>query len=168
VGAITIRPVDDDQWPVLAWLWQCFRHDLAPAVSGLPYADGRYQTQGLPERHTPDETTYLAWRDHPNTGQPAPVGFAVVSGLTAERRSLSALWVAPVVRREGVGLDLAVDVIGRHQGAWQVAFQHDNPAAARFWRRVGDAAFGPAGWREDRREVPGRPDAPADHWIEST
>ena len=63
---------------------------------------------------------------------------------------------------------LALDVIGRHDGPWDVAFQHDNPAAGRFWRRLADSAFGPGAWRGDRREVEGAPGAPADHWIEST
>jgi hypothetical protein len=163
-----IRPVEDDQWSIVAWLWQCFRHDLAPAVSGLPYADGRYQTRGLPDRHTPDVATYLGWKPHPKTHRPAPVGFAVVDGLTGDRRSLAALWVAPVVRHEGVGMELALHAIGRHPGPWAMAFQHDNPAAARFWRRAANAAFGSEGWREDQREVTGVPDAPPDHWIEST
>ncbi len=65
-------------------------------------------------------------------------------------------------------MELGLDVIGRHPGPWAVAFQHDNPTAGRFWRRLADAAFGSEGWREDRREVPGVPGAPADHWIETT
>lgn len=168
MNAITIRPVEDDQWDVVAWLWQCFRHDVAPAVAALPYADGRYQTAGLPERHTADSATYLAWRPHPRTNESAPIGFVVVGGLSGERRSLDALWVAPAVRQEGVGMELALDAIARHPGPWAVVFQHDNQAAARYWRRVADEAFGPGGWREDRREVTGAPGAPADHWIEST
>jgi hypothetical protein len=63
---------------------------------------------------------------------------------------------------------LALDVIERHRGPWSVTFQHDNAAAGRFWRRVADAAFGTGGWREDRREIPGVPGAPADHWITTT
>lgn len=47
--ALSIRPVQIEQeWDVLAWLWQCFRHDLALTVGALPYADGRYQAQDLP------------------------------------------------------------------------------------------------------------------------
>jgi len=164
---LDIRPVGDGEWPVVGWLWQCFRHDLAVVVGGLPYADGRYQTRGLPEAPEPDVAAYLAWSPHPKTGEPAPVGFAVVDGLTGPRRSIAALWVAPAVRSAGVGRVLAHDAVGRHGGPWTVAFQHDNPTAGRFWRRFADEAFGPAGWREERRAVPGVPDAPADHWIDS-
>jgi predicted acetyltransferase len=166
-GAVTVRPVTRDQWPIVAWLWQCFRHDLAPIVSGLPYPDGRYQTRGLDGLPSADAVGYLAWRPHPNTGEAAPVGFAIVDGLTSDRRSISALWVAPAARRDGVGFRLALDVLGRHAGPWSVAFQHDNHGAGAFWRRVADVAFGPAGWAEAQRPVPGRPEAPPDHWIES-
>jgi hypothetical protein len=31
-----IRPVADGEWSTLGWLWQCFRHDLALVVGGLP------------------------------------------------------------------------------------------------------------------------------------
>ena len=151
----------------MGWLWQCFRHDLALTVSGLPYADGRYQARRLAAYPAPDRAGYLAWRPHPNTGEDAPIGFALVDGLGGERRSLDALWVAPVVRREGVGMRLALDVFARHRGPWSVAFQHDNDRAAAFWRRAADAAFGPGRWREDIRAVPGRPGVPPDHWIET-
>lgn len=146
-------------------MWQCFRHDVALVVSGLPYADGRYQPRGLPAGASADVAGYLAWRPHPSTGEDAPVGFAVAKGLTGERWSVAALWVAPVVRRDGVGRQLALDVIQRHRGPWTVAFQRDNGPAAAFWRGIADESIGPDRWREDERAVPGRPDA--DHWIES-
>lgn len=38
-----VRPVAEDQWGIVAWLWQDFRHDLGTVVGGFPYADGRYQ-----------------------------------------------------------------------------------------------------------------------------
>lgn len=166
-GSFEVRPAGEDQWEVVAWLWQCFRHDLALTVSGLPYADGRYQARELSTYPSPDRTGYLAWRPHPRTGEDAPIGFALVDGLTGQRRSLAAFWVAPVVRREGVGMRLALDVIARHPGPWTVVFQHDNPQAGVFWRRVADAAFGRGQWREELREVPGLPSAPPDHWIET-
>ena len=162
---LEIRPVDAAEHDVVAWLWQCFRHDLALAVSALPYPDGRYQTQGLPSGADEDVATYLARRPHPKTGAAAPVGFAVVAGLTGERRSLAAFWVAPAARRDGIGRRLALHVVGRHAGPWVVVFQHDNLAAGRFWRRTADEAFGPGGWHEEERAVPGVPQAPPDHWI---
>jgi hypothetical protein len=158
----------DDQWGIVAWLWQLFRHDLASIVNGLPYADGRYQSAQLKELPSPKGAGYLAWRSHPKTGEDAPVGFAVVDGLESDRRSVVGFWVAPVVRRGGVGRRLAIEVLSRHEGPWSIAFQHENVDAGAFWRDVADAVFGPGQWSEEQRPVPGLPDVPPDHFIEST
>lgn len=165
-GAVSVRVVADDQWPIVGRLWQVFRHDLALIVHGLPYADGRYQARQLDGLPAPDVVGYLAWRAHPNTGEDAPIGFAVVDGLLGERRTMVGFWIAPVVRGEGVGRLLALDVLARHPGPWSIGFQHDNAAAGAFWRRVAEAVAGPGGWSEVERAVPGRPDAPPDHFVE--
>lgn len=160
-----MHPVADDQWPVLAWLWQSFKSDLAPIVGALPYSDGRYNAAGLPSGPDPDVAAYMAWDVHPNTGGLAPVGFAVVEGLGRPARLMAALWVAPVARRRGAGVELALDVIASHRSQWQIPFQHDNTSAIAFWRVVAQRAFGPDKWTEERRQVPDKPHAPADHWI---
>lgn len=152
---------------IVAWLWQVFRHDLAPVVNGLPYADGRYQAAQLQRFPSPDGAGYLAWRAHPNTGEDAPVGFAVIEGLAASHRSVTGFWVAPAVRREGIGRRLAIDVLSRHEGPWTIAFQEGNVSAGRFWREVAETVFGPGRWSEQQRPVPGKPHAPPDHFIES-
>ena len=137
------------------------------SVMGMPYADGRYQAAELKAFPSPDGAGYLAWRAHPKTGEDAPVAFVLVDGLEEERRSIVAFWVSPVVRRKGVGRLLAVDVLTRHEGPWSIGFQHDNASAAAFWRSVADAVFGPGGWSETQRPVPGCPDVPPDHFIVS-
>ncbi len=81
-----VHPVEEDQWGIVGWLWQLFRHDLAR------------------------------------------------------------------------------EVIGRHDGQWEIAFQHDNLSAGAFWRRVATAAWAD-GWAETTEPVPGRPDIAPDHWI---
>ena len=164
---LSIRPVADDQWVIVAWLWQAFRHDLAPIVNGLPYADGRYQAAPLARFPSPDGAGYLAWRPHPNTGEDAPLGFALIEGLTGGRRSVTGFWVAPAVRREGIGRRLAAEVLSRHEGPWSIGFQHDNPSAGKFWREIADTVFGPRRWSEHERPVPGKPHVPPDHFIES-
>ncbi len=165
---IDVRPVLHDQWGIVGWLWQLFRHDLATAVNGLPYADGRYQTAQLERFPSPDGAGYLGWRPHPKTGEDAPVGFALVDGLQGDRRSVVGFWVAPVARREGVGRLLAAAVLSRHEGPWSIGFQHENAGAGTFWRDVADSVFGPGRWAEERHAVPGLPDAPPDHFIESS
>lgn len=165
----TIRPVADDEWEVVTWLWQAYRSDLAPIVHGLPYADGRYARGPLDGYPATDRVGYLALRPHPNTGAAAPVGFALVSGLYGERRHMDAFWTAPAARRDGLGLALAAHVVARHPGPWAIAFQEDNLAAGGFWRRVAAELFGPGGeaWTEEVRPVPGKPEVPPDHWIET-
>jgi hypothetical protein len=165
-SGITVRVVDAGEWGVVAWLWQLFRHDLALIVHGLPYADGRYQARQLDGLPSADAVGYLAWRPHPRTGEDAPVGFALVDGLLGAQRSMVGFWVAPVVRREGVGRLLALDVLARHPGPWTIGFQHDNVDAGRFWRTIADAVAGAGHWAETQRPVPGLPDVPADHFIE--
>jgi GNAT superfamily N-acetyltransferase len=165
--SFSVRPVSDDQWEIVAWLWQAFRHDLATIVNGLPYADGRYQARQLERLPSADAAGYLAWRPHPKTGEDAPVAFAVIDGLAGDRRSVLAFWVAPAARREGIGRRFAADVLSRHDGPWSVAFQHENASAGRFWREIADTAFGPGQWSEELRPVPGRPHVPPDHFIES-
>ncbi|MEP9361408.1 GNAT family N-acetyltransferase [Nocardioides sp. CN2-186] len=161
---MTVRPVDDDQWEVVAWLWQAYRHDLSEVVHGFPYADGRYQHAGLDGYPRPDAVGYLDWRPHPNTGEDAPVAFAVVGGLDAARRTVDAFFVVPAARRGGTGRALAADVIARHPGAWEIAFQDGNVSAGHFWRAVARDAWGDA-WTETEEPVPGKPDLPPDHWI---
>lgn len=162
--SLAVRPVREDQWDVVAWLWQAFRQDLAPVVQGLPYADGRYQHAELDAFPTPTGAGYLAWQPHPNTGEDAPVGFALVSGVGTGRCAMRAFFVVPVARRGGLGRRLALDVLRRHPGAWEIPFQHGNAAAVGFWRAVAAAAWG-EGWTETREPVPGKPDVAPDHWI---
>ena len=68
------------------------------------------------------------------------------------------------LRRRGVGQAVALELIGRYLGTWEIAFQGDNPGAPAFWRGVATTLVGDA-WREERRPVPNKPDIPPDHWL---
>ena len=162
-----VRPVADDEWPIVAWLWQAFRQDLAPVVNAFPYADGRYQHEWLDAYPGPGRAGYLVWAPHPNTGEDAPIAFALLKGLDEDRTEFASFFVVPVARRGGLGRSFALDVIGRHLGAWEVAFQHGNVAAGQFWRAVATDAWGD-GWTESEEPVPDKPDVPPDHWIRTT
>jgi hypothetical protein len=164
---VDIRPVLDEQWSIVAWLWQSYRNDLATVVESLPYADGRYQSAPLTDLPSTDGMAYIAWRPHPKIGEDCPIGFAVIKGLTESRRSIEGFWVAPVVRNEGVGSIFAQHVLAQHQGPWTIAFQHENIGAGIFWRSVANKAFGVGRWSEVERPVPRHPTAPPDHFIES-
>lgn len=165
VADVHVRPVLDDEWAIVAWLWQAYRNDLAVVVNGLPYADGRYQKARLMKYPSLDVAGYLAWRAHPKTGEEAPIAFAVVEGLEGDRRSIEGFWVAPALRREGIGRQFALDILSRHDGPWTIVFQHDNFGALQFWRNVAECAFGSGRWSEEERAVPGLPDVPPDHYI---
>lgn len=165
---MSIAPVADHEWAVVGWLWQAYREDVAELVDGLPYADGRYQYGELAPFPSADAAGYLGWRPHPRTGEQAPVGFALVSGLLGPRYSMTAFWVAPAARRTGVGFALARHAVAAHPGPWTIAFQHDNRAAAGLWRKVADDSFGVGGWVETERPVVRAPWASPDHWIETT
>lgn len=164
---MTVRPVADDEWEIVAWLWQAFRHDLAGVVNGLPYADGRYNHGWLDGCPAPDRAGYLLWRPHPNTGADAPVAFALVDGIGTDARTMHDFFVVPVARRGGLGRRFALDVLARHAGLWQIPFQDENLAAGAFWRAVATEAWG-AGWTETVEPVPDKPDVPPDHWIRTT
>jgi predicted acetyltransferase len=162
-----LRPVAEDQWGIVGWLWQAYRADLSAVVHGLPYADGRFAHGPLDAYPAADRAGWLAWAVHPNTGAPAPAGFGLVSGIGGAARTIDAFWVAAAARRSGVGRRLAVDLLGRYPRPWTIAFQHDNATAGHFWRAVATDAGGTA-WTEEERPVRDRPDVPADHWITTT
>lgn len=65
--------------------------------------------------------------------------------------------------RLGVGRALALGVLRRYDGPWEVALQHDDAAARQFSRAVARAAWAER-WTE-QRPVPDRPDVPPGHWI---
>ncbi len=159
-----IRLVEPDQWPLVGWLWQAFRNDLAGMLDSVPRPDGRYNHDQLDGYPAPDRAGLLAWAPHPQSGLPAPVGFSLVDGLGGERRSVAGFFVVPAARRGGLGRRLALATLDRFAGPWTVAFQHDNTAAGAFWRSVATEAFGDR-WSEEQRAVPGKPDVPPDHWI---
>ena len=49
-------------------------------------------------------------------------------------------------------------------GRWEVAFQDENPPAARFWRQVA-STVAPGTWTEEGRQDPVRDYIPPDRWI---
>ncbi|GAA3091427.1 acetyltransferase [Streptosporangium carneum] len=145
--------------PVVERLWLMFCHDLSEFRGVMPNADGTFRSDRL---HT--AFTDADWAPYLVTSTERPVGFAFVRGLTGPTRVLNSFFVARGARRAGIGLRAAQEVLARHPGVWEVAFQDANVAAVHFWRRVAAKAAGPV-WTEERRPLPGRPELPPDVWI---
>ncbi|MBB5108925.1 putative acetyltransferase [Streptomyces spectabilis] len=84
--------------------------------------------------------------------------------LTVPTRVLNSFFVVRGARRTRIGLLAVQEIVARHPGSWEVAFQDSNIAAVHFWRRVATEITDDA-WTEERRPIPGRPDLPPDVWI---
>ncbi|MGF1424981.1 GNAT family N-acetyltransferase [Kitasatospora sp. LaBMicrA B282] len=145
--------------PLLERLWLLFRHDLSEFGGTLPNPDGSFRSERLGLALTdPDWAAYLLHRAD------RPVGLAFVRSLTGPTRVLNSFFVVRGARRQGLGLRAVQEVVARHPGPWEVAFQDTNPAAVRFWRRAATRIAGDA-WHEEHRAVPGRPELAPDCWI---
>jgi predicted acetyltransferase len=152
-------PLTDAHRPVVERLWQLYSHDLSEFRGSMPDAEGRYKPGRLPLYFDdPDRCGYLIVRDS------APAGFVLVRGLAGDRRIIGEFFVVRAARRQHVGHEAAAQVLAMHPGCWEIAFQEENPGAARFWRRVATEVAGPA-WRVESRPVPGKPDVPPDTWL---
>jgi len=170
-------------------LWLLFRHDMSAVSGELPGPDGRFRDDRL--RAALDDLDDLAldaqgrgdgtgrsaavWRgylaslDDGATGRSdeRPVAFALVRGLDAPTRVLSAFFVVRAARQRGVGRDVAAAVLRDVPGPWEIAFQDANAAAAAFWPRVATDVAGDR-WAVAHRPVPGRPEVPPDAWLSLT
>lgn len=158
---VRLREVVPEERPLVERLWQLYRHDLSEFRGTLPDAEGRYPLHRLPGffAEDPDRRAYLV------LSGPSVVGFTLVRALTERPASIAEFFVVRAVRRQGVGHRAAEELLVRaHPGPWQIAFQEENPGAARFWRQVASDVAG-TGWREERRPVPGKPHLPPDTWL---
>jgi predicted acetyltransferase len=125
----------------------------------VPDDEGRYRPGRLPAYlDDPDRCGYLIFSDS------ALAGFTLIRGVSSEPRVVGEFFVVRAARRKHVGHAAALQLLGLHPGRWEIAFQEENPGAARFCRRVGADAAG-AACREERRPVPDKPWVPPDTWL---
>jgi predicted acetyltransferase len=157
-----LRPIGDGDRTVLERLWQLYKHDLSEFRDSHPDAEGLFKPGHMPFYFgDPNRRPYFIDAD---TGL---AGFALVEGVIEEPRRMGEFFVARSVRRRGVGHDAAIAALRRHPGLWEIAFQEENPGAARFWRGIAAEVAG-NGYREERRPVPGKPHVPPDVWLTLT
>ncbi|MDO0929136.1 GNAT family N-acetyltransferase [Streptomyces sp. TG1A-8] len=159
---VSVRPATPEDRPAVERLWLMFRHDLSEFRGVLPAADGTFRNDRVGCAFAGP-----GWAPYLLTLGERPAGLAFVRGLDGPARVLNSFFVARGARRRGIGLRCAREVLVRHPGPWEIAFQHDNPAAVRFWPRVARELAGDA-WTREQRPVPGRPELPPDVWISFT
>jgi predicted acetyltransferase len=157
---LIVRPATPADRPAVERLWLLFRHDLSEFGGQLPNLDGMFRSERLESAFSGD----VDWAPYLFSLGDHPVGFAFVRGLSGPTRVLNSFFVVRGVRRSGVGLRAVREVVARHPGEWEIAFQDANVGAVRFWRRVAVELAGD-GWEEERRPVPDRPDLAPDVWI---
>ncbi|MEU1877954.1 GNAT family N-acetyltransferase [Streptosporangium sp. NPDC020072] len=162
MSEVFVQLAHEADLPVAERLWLMFCHDMSEFRGALPDADGTFRSDRLHAAFTDP-----GWAPYLVTNGERPLGLAVVRGLDGPVRVLSGFFVVRGARGTGVGLRAVRQVVARHPGTWEIAFQDDNAGAARFWRRVATAIAGDA-WTEEHRLVPNRPDLPPDAWISFT
>ncbi|WP_405875996.1 MULTISPECIES: GNAT family N-acetyltransferase [unclassified Streptomyces] len=154
-----VRLATAEDRPTVERLWLMFRHDLSGFMGQLPNPDGTFRSERVDAAFTE-----AGWVPYLFVRETRPLGFAFVRGLTGPTRVLNSFFVVRGARREGIGIRAVREVVHRHPGSWEIAFQYDNEPAVRFWRRVA-AELAPDAWSEEARQVPDRPDLPPDAWI---
>jgi predicted acetyltransferase len=156
---LSVRPATVQDRPTVERLWLMFRHDLSGFAGVLPGPDGTFRSERVDSAFTEH-----GWAPYLFLRADRPVGFAFVRGLDGPTRVLNSFFVVRGARREGIGIGAVRNVVLRHPGPWEVAFQYDNEPAVRFWRHAA-AQLAPHAWSEETRPVPDRPDLPPDAWI---
>ncbi|TGZ15723.1 hypothetical protein DV517_06960 [Streptomyces sp. S816] len=159
---LRVRAATIEDRPAVERLWLMFRHDMSEYQGGLPAADGTFRSERLESAFTGD-----GWAPYLLTLGDHLAGFAFVRGLDGPVRVLNSFFVVRGARRGGVGLRAVQEVLRRHPGRWEVAFQRDNAGGAAFWHRVAEQVA-PGAWRRTERAVPGWPSLPADLWLSFT
>lgn len=156
---VSVHPATAQDRPAVERLWLMFRHDLSEFRGVLPGPDATFRSEWVDAAFTEP-----GWAPYLITCDEHAVGFAFARALAGPVRVLNSFFVVRGARRAGVGLYAVREVLGRHPGQWEIAFQYDNPTAVAFWRRVAEEMAGDA-WTERVRPVPDRPDLPPDVWI---
>jgi predicted acetyltransferase len=142
-------------------LWQLYVHDLSESRGSVPNEEGVFKSGHLDwYRSSPGE-----WAAFLVTDSGAPIGFAFI-GLrwAGGKRTVGDFFIVRARRRSGIGRAVARALIGLYPGAWEIAFQDDNPGAPDFWRGVVRDIVGDA-WSEELRAVPDKPQVAPDRWL---
>jgi predicted acetyltransferase len=148
-GGITLRVADTSMRPLVERLGQLERHDLSPWTGDLPGPTGLFDYPRLSRFFTgAGHEAYLIYSD----GRLA--GFSLIRPFDGGSTFIQAFFIIRALRRQGVGLTAATDLLWSRQGRWVIAFLEQNAPAARFWRQVAAEVVG-ENWTEEHRRRPG-------------
>lgn len=139
--------------PVVERLGQLERHDLSSLVGEVPGPDGLFEFPRL-SRFFGDagHEAHLIYADA------TLAGFCLTRPFEDGSRFIHSFFVVRALRRHGVGLAAARQLLQSHAGRWTIAFLEENASAARFWRAVAAAIVG-QDWVDERRQGADRSDA---------
>ena len=154
---VTICPATTEEWPVVERLAQLERHDLSQFRDYVPRADGTYAFDNLDLfRAEPGRQAWLI-----RYGLTL-AGFALTRPLESGGTSMYAFFIVRGLRRHGLGLQAAQELLRLIPGVWGIAFQDENADAQPFWEHVATEAVGDR-WQLER--VAGPEGHTADIWL---
>ena len=125
---VTVCPATAEEWPVVERLAQLERHDLSQFRGYVPRADGTYAFDTLDLFRT--EPGRQAWLIRYGL---TLAGFALTRPLESGGTSMYAFFIVRGLRRHGVGLQAARELLRLIPGVWGIAFQDENAGAQPFW-----------------------------------
>ncbi|SDU76277.1 GNAT family N-acetyltransferase [Jiangella alkaliphila] len=147
-GGITLRLADTSMRPVVERLGQLERHYLSQFTGDQPGPDGLFDFPRLSRFFTDaDHHAFLIHSD----GRLA--GFCLVRPFDDGASFIHAFFVVRALRRHGVGLAAATELLRSRRGRWVIAFMEQNAPAARFWRQVATEVVGDT-WTEELQRAP--------------
>ena len=128
---VDLTPVTEQDKPVLANLIQLYLYDFSEIRGDDLTAHGTFTYRYLDHYFTEDtrEACFI-------TADGTLAGFTMTRRLDDGIREVSEFFVVRRHRRHGTGQAAAHQMFRRHPGPWQLAFDHANHPAARFWPRV--------------------------------
>ena len=125
---VTVCPATAEEWPVVERRAQQERHDLSQFRGYVPRADGTYAFDRLDLfRAAPGRQAWLI-----RYGLTL-AGFALTRPLESGGTSMYAFFIVRGLRRHGVGLQAARELLRLIPGVWGIAFQDENAGAQPFW-----------------------------------
>jgi predicted acetyltransferase len=136
---VELTPATEEHKSVLSNLIQLYCYDISEIRGYDMTAHGTFVYRYLDHYFVEDtrEACFI-------TAEGALAGFTMTRRLNDGAREVSEFFVVRRQRRHGIGQIAAHQTFRRHPGPWELAFDHANHPAARFWPQVtGTIADGP-------------------------